>query len=408
MDIRSHNLKKEIIKSLYFNTSLSVSSLSIIFNKSIPIILKALNDLLEEGVVVNSGLASSTGGRRAAMYSLRSGVNYIVAVAMDQCVTKIVLIDISDNTRVNSVQKIQLPLANNTNALNLLINHIDEFISNCDVDKQQIIGIGIGMPGFIDTKKGLNYSFLESDISISKLISEATGLPVFIDNDSSLTALAELKFGKGVSLKNAMVINIGWGIGLGMILNSELFRGQNGFAGEFSHISLFSNNKLCSCGKMGCLETEASLLVIIEKAKQGLNNGRNSVLKNQLIDDDAEIAFELIAKAAQKGDQFAIELISKAAYEIGRGVSILIHLLNPEAVILSGRGALAGKLWRVPMLQAINEHSIPRLAAYTDVEISSLYNEAELIGAAALVMENLEKVDFHYSKSGLSVYENNK
>ncbi len=80
-----------------------------------------------------------------------------------------------------------------------------------------------------------------------------------------------------------MVINIGWGVGLGMILNSKLFRGENGFAGEFSHISLFSNNKLCSCGKMGCLETETSLFVIIEKAKQGLNDGRTSVLKTRFL-----------------------------------------------------------------------------------------------------------------------------
>lgn len=407
MDIRIYNLKKEIVKCLYFNTSLSVSSLSVNFNKSLPIIFKALSDLLEEGVVVHSGLASSTGGRRAAMYSLKSGVNYIVAVAMDQYVTKIVLLDIFNNTVVNPVQKIQLPLTNNTDALNILIKSIKEFMDDCDLDKKNIIGIGIGMPGFVDTKKGLNYSFLESDVSISKLISEATGLPVYIDNDSSLIALAELKFGKGVSQTNAMVINIGWGIGLGMILNSELFRGQNGFAGEFSHISLFSNNKLCSCGKMGCLETETSLLVMIEKAKQGLNNGRNSILKNQLADDDAESAFELIAKAAQKGDQFAIELISKAAYKIGRGVSILIHLLNPGLVILSGRGALAGKLWKTPMQQAINEHSIPRLAAHTEVKISSLYQQAELIGAAALVMENFEAFKLHHSKSRLNIYENN-
>ena len=406
MDERSFNLKKEITKALFFNTSLSIASLSVNFNKSIPLVFRAVNELMEEGTVVNSGFASSTGGRRAVMYSLKSGVNFIVAVAMDQCVTKIVLLDIFNNTMVGTVQKIQLQLANNNDALMLLIKSITDFINNC-AEKKKIVGIGIGMPGFVDRKQGFNYSFLESHKSICALVTEATGLPVYIDNDSSLIALAELKFGKGTSHENAMVINIGWGIGLGMILNGELFKGFNGFAGEFSHLSLFSNNKLCSCGKMGCLETETSLLVIIEKAKQGLNNGRNSVLKDQLDNVNAESAFELIATAAQKGDQFAIELISKAAYEIGRGVSILIHLLNPELVILSGRGALAGKLWKVPMQQAINEHSIPRLAAHTEIEMSLLYQQAELIGAAALVMENFEELNLSYSKPGFSIYENN-
>ncbi len=206
-----------------------------------------------------------------------------------------------------------------------------------------------------------------------------------------MIALAELRFGKARNKANAMVINIGWGVGLGLILNSKLFRGYNGFAGEFSHIPLFSNNKLCGCGKTGCLETETSLSVIVEKARQGVINGRTSILKDQVFDINIETAFEMIIKAAQKGDQFAVELFSEAGYNIGRGVAILIHLLNPETVILSGRGSLAGKIWKAPIQQAINAHCIPRLAASTEVEISALGYEAELIGSAALVMENYER-----------------
>jgi predicted NBD/HSP70 family sugar kinase len=323
---------------------------------------------------------------------------------MDQFVTRIALMDMN-NTVIGNMEKIDLPLANNENALQLLITGIDKFINKPGISKEKIIGIGIGMPGFIDAKKGLNYSFLESDKSICDSVCATTGLPVFIDNDSSLVALAELKFGAGIRRKNAMVINISWGVGLGMILNSKLYRGENGFAGEFSHISLFSNNKLCSCGKMGCLETETSLAIIVEKARQGLTDGRTSVLKDQVFNIDIETAFELIVNAAIKGDQFAIELISKAAYEIGRGVSILIHLLNPELIILSGRGALAGKLWKAPMQQAINEYSIPRLAAHTEIEISPLQHQAELIGAAALVMENFESIDIKNVRHSLSIYQ---
>jgi predicted NBD/HSP70 family sugar kinase len=217
-------------------------------------------------------------------------------------------------------------------------------------------------------------------------------LPVFIDNDSRLIALAELKFGAARDTKNAMVINIGWGVGLGMILEGELFRGHDGFAGEFSHIPLFLNNKLCSCGKSGCLETETSLLVVIEKANRGLKEGKLSMLKELSI-EDPEQAFQLIVSAAGKGDKFAVEILSEAGYNIGRGVAILIHLLNPQAVILSGRGSSAGKVWQAPIQQALNEHCIPRLSVNTQIDISALGNKAELIGAAALVMENYEKGD---------------
>jgi predicted NBD/HSP70 family sugar kinase len=404
MEVRNKLIKKEILKLLYFNKYLSIAALSSSLNKSIPLILKIVGELIEEGVVIETGYAPSTGGRRAVKYSLKKGLQYIVAVSMDQFVTRIGLMDI-DNSIIGDIQKIDLALAKNEDALRLLIAAIDDFIKASAISKEKIIGIGIAMPGFIDAKKGINYSFLESNKSICDLVHEATNIPAFIDNDSSLVALAELKFGVGMNKKNAMVINIGWGVGLGMILNSKLYRGENGFAGEFSHISLFSNNKLCSCGKMGCLETETSLLIIVEKAKQGLSDGRTSVLKDKISDVDIETAFETIVNAAKKGDQFAIELISKAAYEIGRGVSILIHLLNPELIILSGRGAVAGKLWRAPMQQAINEYSIPRLAAHTEIEISPLEHQSELIGAASLVMENLENISSKVLESALNIYQ---
>ena len=98
-----------------------------------------------------------------------------------------------------------------------------------------------------------------------------------------------------------------------------------------------------------------------------------------------------VIRAAEKGDKFAVELLSEAGYHIGRGVAILIHLLNPEAVILSGRGSIAGKVWRIPLQQALNEHCIPRLSVNTTIEVSALGNDAELTGAAALVMDNYEK-----------------
>ena len=274
--------------------------------------------------------------------------------------------------------------------INLLII-LNDYIKNSGIPKDKIAGIGIGMPGFVDVIKGINHSFLKTErgTSIVDTIENVVGIPVLIDNDSSLIALAELKFGAAQEKQNAMVINVGWGVGLGMIMKGELFRGHNGFAGEFSHIPLFTNNKMCGCGKSGCLETEASLGVIAEKAIHGLQQGKLSILKNLSL-EHIEATSEAIMDAAVKGDKFAIELLSEAAYNIGRGVAILIHLFNPELIVLSGRGSLAGKLWLTPIQQAINEHCIPKIAENTEIEISSLGYQAELIGAAAFVMEHYD------------------
>lgn len=392
MGTKNEIYKKSILKQLYFNNIMSCAEISAQIHKSIPITFKTLDELVKEGTVIETGYAPSSGGRRPLMYALQEDRMYVVAVAMDQLITRIAVMDIH-NKPVGVIEKFELPLHNNPKALSHLAKRIEEIIDQSVVDKAKIIGVGIGMPGFIDSEKGINYTFLESKgKTINQYISEKINLPVFIDNDSSLIALAELKFGCALNKKNAMVINMGWGIGLGMILNGELFRGSDGFAGEFSHMSLFSNNKLCECGKTGCLETETSLLVLIEKAKLGLKAGRLSMLNKNFPTNLYEQDYEAINAAALKGDQFVIELFSEAGYNIGRGVAILIHLLNPEIIVLSGRGSMAGKIWEAPIQNALNEHCIPRLSANTTISISSLGHEAGLIGAAILVMENFEKV----------------
>lgn len=390
MSVKTNLYKRKILRELYFNNILSCADLSLKTNKSIPLTTKILNELIQEGYVIETGFAQSTGGRRPLMFSLKEDVMYVISIAMDQFVTRIALMDMH-NQHVTEIEKFELNLYQNKNTLQVLTQRIDSFVQKIKVDKEKIAGVGIAMPGFVDVKKGINYSLLPSDNkSIPEHISQKIGIPVFIDNDSSLIALAELRFGAVGSRKEAMVVNIGWGVGLGMIIDGKMFRGHNGFAGEFSHIPLFTNDKLCSCGKKGCLETETSLMVITEKARKGLKDGRVSMLQQSPM-DDLEEASDAILSAASAGDQFAVELLSEAGYKLGKGIAILIHIFNPETIILSGRGVAAGKIWQAPIQQSINEHCIPRIAANTTIELSTLGYQAELIGAAALVMENFEK-----------------
>jgi predicted NBD/HSP70 family sugar kinase len=311
---------------------------------------------------------------------------------MDQEVTRIAIVDVQ-NEVVQKSGNYVLSMLDNPNLWDDLAELIAAQIRDSGISHDRLAGIGIGMPGFVDAKKGINHTYNKNGgKSISAFISDRLSLPVFIDNDSSLIALAELRFGAAKDSRNAMVVNIGWGIGLGMILNGQLFRGHNGFAGEFSHIPLFTNGKLCGCGKSGCLETETSLLVLVDKAREGLKAGRASNIKLSSF-NNYEDSCKAILSAAQSGDRFAVELISEDGYNIGRGIAILIHILNPELIVLSGRGSTAGKIWQAPIEHALNEYSIPRLAASTHLEVSTLGDQAELIGAAALVIENLENTN---------------
>lgn len=395
--------RQRIAKQLYFTPTLSCADLSENIGKSLPVTTRLLNELIEDNIVHETGFAPSSGGRRPLTYSLKKDILYTVSVSMDQEVTRIAIMDVHNEILHSSGEQV-LPMLDNPDLWEELASRISRLIAASGIPLQQLVGIGIGMPGFVDARKGLNYTYNQiGSRSISGYIAERVGLPVFIDNDSSLIALAELRFGAARKSRNAMVVNIGWGIGLGMIVNGQLFRGHNGFAGEFSHIPLFTNGKLCGCGKSGCLETETSLLVLVDKAKDGLTRGRPSKMKLSFF-TNYKSGCAAILDAAATGDRFAIELISDDGYNLGRGIAILIHMMNPELIVLSGRGASAGQIWLAPIQQALNEYSIPRLAANTHMEMSTLGDNAELIGAAALVMENLEATN--YFASGIRAHAN--
>lgn len=375
---------------MYFGKKLSGTDLSDRIKRSLPITNKLLNELKLSGEVIELGYAPSKGGRRPMLYALNKNIGYIVTVAMDQLFTRIGILNL-DNSFVTSIERHEINLVKETDALSILGELVKKHIAASGLDTNRILGVGIGMPGFIDLEKGINYSFFRSENgSILKTLQEKLQLPVYIDNDSSLVALAEYRFGAARDKHNVMVVNISWGVGLGMVLNGELFRGHNGFAGEFSHIPIFNSHKLCSCGKTGCLETEASLLVLVDKAIKGIEEGKVTNLP-RIMRSNPEEACDAIIRMALKGDKFCIEILYEIGYNIGRGLAILIHILNPELIILSGRGATAGKLWNAPIQQAINEHSIPRLAENTAIEISIVGNKDELYGAGALVMEHFDR-----------------
>jgi predicted NBD/HSP70 family sugar kinase len=376
------NENAKIVQALYYNETLSSTDISAYIGKSIPHSIKVLNELIQEGCIEARGYASSSGGRKPLRYSLIADTCYIVSVAMSQYKARIVAMDMNNRFVTEIVQH---DFDIHTLQADELVNYINEFISATALEKKKVLGIGITMPGFIDTERGINYSFLDvQGQTLVEYIQQNIALPVFIENDSTSIALGEQKFGVARQQNDAMIVNLGWGIGLGMIVDGKIFRGHSGLAGEFSHIPLIKNGKLCSCGKHGCLETEASLIAITKKAQAEIEQGQiSSLAKYDHITADA-----LIAEAV-KGDTLSVKLISEAAYTVGQGIAILIHIMNPAVIVLSGKASVVGRLWLSPIQQAINEHCIPRLAHGTELMVSNLNSKAQLIGGAVLVVESI-------------------
>ncbi|WP_300599312.1 ROK family protein [Niabella sp.] len=381
-------LKRNIFEKLYYEKALTCSDLGTLLGKSIPLVAKALSELKQDGIVVIDGHADSTGGRKALLYRLKPGTSYILSVAMDQLCTTLSVMDASLNNAVYT-QRFELKLLNNEESLPSLITAITTTLERSGIPRNQFLGMGLGMPGFINIKKGINqsYVFTKNTLSLRDHLEQVFGMPVFIDNDSSTIALGESKFGIARGKTDVVVINISWGIGLGMIVDGKLFRGHAGYAGEFSHIPVSDNNILCECGKRGCLETEASLRVVAQKALRLIDDGKLEHLNiaTRCVDEAAYA----VMKLASRGDQLCIELLSDMAYKIGKALAILVHIINPELILLSGRASEVGRLLVAPIQQALNTYSIPRLMEGVELDVSTLKYNAYSMGAAALVVNSL-------------------
>ena len=382
------SLKLSILKRLYFSNPQSIAELSASIGKSVPNITNAVNKLLQLNLIEQDGLAPSTGGRRAAQFvPNEKHLPLILSIAIDQFYTSVVVVDFKN----------QYKTAINTEVIDLREDDAYEKIIALtkttiqQTDAYQIYGIGVTIPGFVDSKTGKNNSYSSNSpfYDLKTNIQKEFNLPTFVENDSSAIAIAEHKFGSAKSIQDVMVVNLNWGVGLGMILDNELYRGHSGFAGEFSHIPLSDSNKLCSCGKKGCLEVDASLLAAVESATNSLKSGEVSSLQS-IFKQQKYLTGDQLLSAAIQGDQLAMEAVNKIGYMLGKGIATLIHIINPELVLISGRGAKAKDILLPKIQSAVLEFSIKRLSQNTKIQFSNTEN-IQLLGSTCICILNADK-----------------
>ncbi|OFV17688.1 MULTISPECIES: ROK family protein [Sphingobacterium] len=355
-------------------------------SRSIPSVTKQINELLSKNIVVEKGYAASTGGRKAMQYMINEDLSYtIVSLSIDQFYTAITLSNLKGDI-ISTLENLPVDLRD-PDAANLLLKTIDRFFSTNNIILRQVIGIGISMPGFVNSEKGLNESYNSDSplYNIKELIEQKFNVPAVIDNDSRCVAWAEKKFGNAQDSSHSLVINLNWGVGLGILINDDIFKGTSGFAGEFSHIPLSDELTLCSCGKRGCLEVEASVSAAIRNIEKDIKNGEYSIYEKLVEEYDNKA--EALIESVHIGDQIAINNIGKIGYLLGKGISTLIHILNPNKIIISGRGAEIGYILAPHIQVAVNEYSIPKISKKTSIEMSDLHKRAQQLGTIALVIE---------------------
>jgi len=389
VELKKHFQKKKIVRALYLQGSMALAEIMKCLNVSTPTVQNLLDELLYEDIIHLTGSGSSKGGRRPNLYGLQKNAFYILSIDIGNYSTHMALFD-SSNKKGKRYKELKLELKNELSVVNQIYEAANELIRDSGVDESHILGVGIDMPGLVESEEGINHTILNFEKPVRVLFAGLFKKPVVIENDAKAKALAEFRFGKAIGKQNVLVFHLGWGIGMGMILNGKPYKGARGFSGEFSHIPMTDERGyLCSCGKRGCLETVASGAALTRLAVEAIEKGEMTLISEMAYKRTKNITLELILKAAQKGDQFAISILSKIGFELGKGISSLMQILNPEMIILGGPLANAGSYLITSIEQAMQQYAFAIIREKMELTVSDLGDNASLLGNVINVMENL-------------------
>lgn len=279
-----------------------------------------------------------------------------------------------------------------------IFSAIQQALEEAGASLHQIVGIGIGQPGSLDHRTGQVFSFPNlpawRDVPLQNIFQERYARPTFIDDDANTAALGEFYFGQGRNYKNLVYLTISTGIGGGIIVDGQLMRGAWGTAGELGHMTIDWHGERCSCGNIGCLETIASGTAIAHRARKAIAQGALFVSPDGSIEQQqGEIDAQLVAKAALAGVPEARTILRHAAEALGVGLVNIIHIFNPEIIILGGGLTQMDEALLIEPARHIVDARAMRVP-YKDVRIvkSQLGPDAGLIGAGALVYSSVGKL----------------
>ncbi|UII79876.1 ROK family transcriptional regulator [Flagellimonas sp. CMM7] len=367
---------------------------------SAPTVTRISDDLInKEKLVSVVGTGESSGGRKPKILRFNSKENFVVGIDLGTTYIRGVLSDLDGDFILE--REIPTKFEEGFEKVIEQIGGIIETLTSRKLAKdKKVLGIGLAVAGLVNKNNGIiEYSpvFNWKNVNILEVLKEYTALPVFFDNVSRLTALGELWYGIGREYKHFISVNLGYGIGAGIISNGKPFYGSNGFSGEFGHLIMDSDsNFIDRAGLKGSLEALSSGYGIIQIAKEELIEDMGSGLLEEMIDSNIEnVDARIITVAAMAGDKVALCIYNKVMKYLGIGLDTLIKLFNPECIVFSG-GLIGGKKFLINKLESeINKHSMVSLSSKTELLESSFGENAALMGAFSLILNKVLNLEIN-------------
>jgi len=302
---------------------------------------------------------------------------YIIAIDLGGTNLKLALCNSSFRIIAKSILNTR-QFRSKESLIQAIVDAINDFLKSRKLSKQQILGVGMGLPGPIDTRRGLVHFFPNipgwKEVYLQKILERKLGLQVFLDNDANLMSLAEFKLGAAKGSVNAICITLGTGVGGGIIIDRKLYRAEGFAAGEIGHVPINEVGPKCNCGGTACLE-------------RYIGNNRIKEFANKIF--GREISLEEISDLAKKKNHNAVKIWQTVGTHLGVALVGQVNILNPDCIVIGGGVANAGKILFDRVKQVILQRAMSIQAKRVKVCKAKLGYDAGLIGAAILVKESI-------------------
>ncbi|MBT2678729.1 ROK family transcriptional regulator [Bacillus sp. ISL-35] len=377
-------LMKSVNKSIILNKirkSEPISRAQIAKETSLtpPTVSSIVKELIDQDLVRESTLGHSSGGRKPTMLHINAGAFYVIGIDAGPERVEGILSDLTGKVIHRTSNLLEKPLTSEQ-FLYRLKDIINKILGISNINEEKIIGIGIAMHGVVDVETGTSLvaPILKlRNIPIKEILEKEFNLTVKVENDARAMALGESWFGGHSDVDSMVTVNVGRGVGAGVVMNGRLYHGAQGIAGELGHMTIDMNGEVCECGNRGCLQTLVSGEAIADRASKQIEG----IPKKSTGKD--------IFKLAEQGDEKCIGLLQETGKILGIGMTNLIHLVNPGKIVLGG-GVMKSERFIMPvLLETIHQRALTEEARETEILVTRLGDDATLLGAVSLLLIEL-------------------
>jgi glucokinase-like ROK family protein len=387
----------EVMRALRRQGRISRSEISNITGWSKAKASQEIRSLVEKGYLVEIGEGVSQGGRKPRLLRINNQLGYIAGIDIGATSLDIALADVAGSILQRCSEATDVKLAPET-VLGRCSELLLELIQSQGATSNQILGIGVGVPGPVDFARGV--------LVAPPLMPEWENFPIrdffkktfhsafiVVDNDVNIMALGEQRAGDGAGIDHFIFVKIGTGIGAGIISNGKIHRGSDGCAGDIGHICVDKEGPLCACGNKGCLEAMAAGPAITSRAVEAARNGNSPTLRQMRDANGRILRPEDVNAACREGDQAALDIIRDSGQMIGDVLASLVNFFNPSHIFVGGGITNFGNHLLVAIRRAVLHRSLPLATTHLSIKFSRVGPDAGVMGAISLALDYLFAIE---------------